>query len=179
MADDGASTLPELTDAALAVVRANTGGERTVLEAFLDFYRDVVVRKVRGLADEDARRRLVPSLTTLAGILRHLTVVERNWFVGLLGQRPEAIAGPADEGPSWTVDPGETVEALIARYERACATSREMAAGFELDHVVPHPDLGQVSLRWIYVHMIEETARHAGHADILRELTDGAVGELG
>lgn len=168
-----------LTDAALAVARAAAGGERVVLETFLDFYRDVVVRKIRGLTDEDARRRLVPSLTTLAGILTHLTVVERNWFLGVLGQRPETIVGSITDDPSWTAEPNDSVEDIVARYEQACAESRRAAAEFGLDHVVPHPELGQVSLRWIYVHMIEETARHAGHADILRELTDGAVGVLG
>ena len=65
---------------------------------------------------------------------------------------------------------------LRAGYERACAASRQVAAGFLLDDSVPHPRIGQVSLRWIYVHMIEESARHVGHADILREQTDGATG---
>jgi hypothetical protein len=65
---------------------------------------------------------------------------------------------------------------LLAGYEQACADSRRAAAGLSLDRCVPHPRMGQVSLRWIYVHMIEESARHAGHADILREQTDGATG---
>jgi Protein of unknown function (DUF664) len=71
---------------------------------------------------------------------------------------------------------------VLATYDAACARSREIAAKFELDYVVPQEELGQVSLRWIYAHMIEETARHAGHAghaDILRELTDGATGVIG
>lgn len=178
--DDGRSSGPAPTiDPTLAPVLARTGSERAVLEAFLDFHRGVVLRKVRDVPVEDARRRLVPSLTTLAGLLTHLSLVERNWFVGLLGQRAEAIASPGDAAPSFVVDPGETMAELVARYERACDESRRMAAGYDLDHVVPHPELGEVSLRWIYVHMIEETARHAGHADILRELTDGAVGALG
>jgi hypothetical protein len=65
---------------------------------------------------------------------------------------------------------------LVTRYEAACAESRRVAAGLALDDTVPHPRLGRVSLRWVYVHMIEETARHTGHADILREQTDGATG---
>jgi hypothetical protein len=68
------------------------------------------------------------------------------------------------------------LEQLVAAYERACAESRAAAAGHGFDDTVPHPRMSQVSLRWIYVHMIEETARHAGHADILRELTDGSTG---
>jgi Protein of unknown function (DUF664) len=81
-------------------------------------------------------------------------------------------------GPIWTCSAAhdDTAENLVAGYERACAASREVASGFALDDRVPHSRLGQVSLRWIYVHMIEESARHVGHADILREQTDGATG---
>ncbi|MEU8636484.1 DinB family protein [Amycolatopsis sp. NPDC048633] len=148
------------------------GGEREVLETFLDLYRGIVVRKVSGLPAEAARRRLVPSPTTLAGLVRHLASVEREWFTGVLDGRP--VAGAADDG--WTVDDGTDVEVLVADYERACAESRRVAARFALDDTVPSPRLGRVSLRWIYVHLIEETARHAGHADILREQVDGATG---
>jgi hypothetical protein len=80
----------------------------------------------------------------------------------------------ADDG--WGVDSAETVDDLIADYERACAHSRLVAARFALEDTAPMPRVGRVSLRWIYIHMIEETARHAGHADILREQTDGATG---
>jgi hypothetical protein len=69
-----------------------------------------------------------------------------------------------------------TVAQLLADYAAECARSRDVCARFALDDEVPHPRLGRVSLRWIYVHMIEETARHAGHADILRELADGSTG---
>ncbi|HEV7900013.1 MAG TPA: DinB family protein [Planosporangium sp.] len=154
-----------------------TGTERDVLEAFLDFHRGVVRSKVSGVSDEDARRRLVPSETTLAGLIKHLTVVERTWFPGLLtGPAPE----PDGDG-GFQVGPHETIESLIVEYDRACEVSRQVVADFGLDHVVahPHPQLGQVSLRWVIVHVIEETARHAGHADILREQTDGATGVAG
>jgi hypothetical protein len=77
------------------------------------------------------------------------------------------------------VPEGGTVEELVAAYRAECARSRETAARYPLDHTGSHPQLGPVSLRWIYVHMIEETARHVGHADILREQTDGATGALG
>jgi hypothetical protein len=79
-------------------------------------------------------------------------------------------------GHGWTLSSSDTAETLLAGYEQACADSRRAAAGLSLDHCVQHPRLGQVSLRWIYVHMIEESARHVGHADILREQTDGATG---
>jgi Protein of unknown function (DUF664) len=154
----------------------STSGERDVLEAFLDLYRGVIVRKLGGLSVEQASQRLVRSQTTLAGLIKHLASVEREWFqLVLAGRRVEEIGGmPPDDG--WTVGPAETVAALVADYELACAQSRQVAAGLSPDDSVPHARLGRVSLRWIYVHMIEETARHAGHADILREQSDGATG---
>ncbi|MFJ6196180.1 DinB family protein [Micromonospora sp. NPDC092111] len=167
-------------DMTLGPVLARIGDERAVLDAFLDFHRAVVLRKARGLTDADANRRLVPSATTLAGILQHLTLVERNWFPTLLDPTPGEVFPTTEEDAavSFAVPAGATVDALADAYERACARSRELAARFPLDHVVPQPQLGEVSVRWILVHMIEETARHAGHADILRELTDGATGTV-
>jgi hypothetical protein len=153
-----------------------TGDEREVLEAFLDLYRDIVVGKATGVSTHAAQRRLVPSSTTLAGLVKHLASVEREWFRGVLDRRPAAEVGVhvADDG--WGVGPNETIEELVADYQRACAESRLVAARFSLEDSVPMARLGRVSLRWIYVHLIEETARHAGHADILREQTDGATG---
>jgi hypothetical protein len=149
-----------------------------MLEAFLDYYRSVPVAKLSGLSEEDARRRLVPSLTTLIGLVKHLAAVERGWFQHRLGGRPreEIAENSRGDDASWHVAADETVADVVAEYAAACATSREIAAGFALDDSVPHDRLGRVSLRWIYVHMIEELARHAGHADILREQIDGAVG---
>lgn len=167
-------------DLTLAPVLARTGDERAVLEAFLDFHRAVVLGKVRGLADDQASRRLVPSLTTLAGLLKHLAMVERNWFGCLFDPEPgeSYLTSEEEAAASFTLDPGDTLDTLVAAYGAACARSRRIAARFDLDHVVPHPQLGEVSLRWVLVHLIEETARHAGHADILRELTDGATGAV-
>lgn len=155
--------------------KVGSAGEREVLETFLDLYRGIVVRKVSGLPTEAARRRLVPSATTLAGLVRHLTSVEREWFSGVLGQRPAAEAGVLADG-GWDVDAVADIGNVVAEYELACAESRRVAAGLALDDTVPMPRLGRVSLRWVYVHLIEETARHAGHADILREQLDGATG---
>jgi uncharacterized damage-inducible protein DinB len=156
----------------------NTGSERPVLEAFLDFYRHVLVSKVDGLSEDQARERRVPSKTTLAGLIKHMTGVERGWFQEVLAGRAPADIGPNVGGgdESWDLAEHETVSSLVKDYERACAQSRQTAARFALDDAVPEPNLDQVSLRWIYVHMIEETARHAGHADILREQTDGTAG---
>jgi uncharacterized damage-inducible protein DinB len=158
-----------------------TGSERQVLEAFLDFHRQVLVSKVDGISENDARRRRVPSKTTLAGLIKHMIGVERGWFQEVLAGRRPADIGPNVGGgeESWDLADNETVSSLIREYEQTCEQSRQTAARFALDDAVPEPDMGQVSLRWIYVHMIEETARHAGHADILRELTDGAAGDDG
>jgi uncharacterized damage-inducible protein DinB len=154
----------------------STSGESQVLEAFLDLYRDILKRKLTGLSDQQIRQRHVPSETTLGGLVKHLAAVEREWFQVVLAGRPaEELEAPAqDDG--WTLSGDDTAESLLARYERACAASRRAASGFSLDDCVPHSRMGQVSLRWIYVHMIEESARHTGHADILREQTDGATG---
>ena len=84
---------------------------------------------------------------------------------------------PGATRPSWDEGADETIAGVIAEYESACATSRQIAAGFTLDQTVPRDKLGQVSLRWIYVHVIREHARRIGHADILREQIDGATGD--
>jgi uncharacterized damage-inducible protein DinB len=150
------------------------GSEREILETFLDLYRGIMLRKVADVPDDLARRRLVPSLTTLAGLLKHLAWVERDWFAHTLARHtPVPDAPPAD---GFEVGPEDTIHGLVDDYVRACAESRDVAAGFALDDTAPHDRLGRVSLRWIYVHMIEETARHTGHADILREQTDGTTG---
>jgi hypothetical protein len=157
-----------------------TAGEREMLDAFLDDYREAMTRKLRGVSEEDARRRLVGSETTLGGLVKHLRWVEQSWFQRVLARTPDDQLLP----PPWTdddpdadfrLDVDETVEGIIAEYERECERSRETAGAYELSATSPHPRFGEVSLRWIYLHMIEETARHVGHADILREQLDGSV----
>jgi hypothetical protein len=147
----------------------STAPERPMLETWLDTFRDTVVAKIDGLSEADIRRRLVPSLTTVGGVVKHLRWVETGWFHQLLGARTgdNRRAHPRDW--EFTPQPDDTVSSLIADYRTACANSRTAAADFALDDVVPHHAMGSVSVRWIYVHLIEETARHAGHLDILRE----------
>ena len=171
-----ATAQPDPPLAADELVAAGT--EREVLEAFLAFQRDVLVRKVSGVPELAARDRHVPSKTTLAGLVKHMTGVERGWFQLVLAGRAAAETGPNAGGgaDSWELADGETVASLVEHYRRACEVSRQAAARFALDDTVPHRRLGEVSLRWIYVHMIEEYARHNGHADLIRELVDGAVG---
>jgi len=127
---------------------AAVADERSTLEAFLDYYRSAVAAKVRGISEDDARRRLVPSRTTMAGLIKHLTRVEMSWFQHRLGQVPAedlplVAAVMEDEESDFFVGPDESVERLLARYAEQCARSRATAAKFDLDEVVPHPVLGE------------------------------------
>lgn len=155
----------------------HSGPEREVLQGFLDYQRGTMVRKILGLDRTQALRRLVPSDATLLGMLKHLAYVERYWFRGVLAG--EDIAFPwSDDDPDadWRIEPGETVESIIGLYREECAAADRTAAHYALQDVSSGRGR-DVSLRWILTHMIEETARHCGQADILRELTDGATGE--
>ena len=171
-----ADTTPPADEEDLVAV----AGERETLEGFLEYHRRALAGKLRGLSEEDARRRLVPSLTTMIGLISHAAAVERNWFQHYLGGTPrDQITGDArGDEPSWDVPAGQTISGVIAEFDGACAASRQIAAGFAIDQTVPHDQLGEVTLRWIYVHIIREHARHLGHADILREQIDGATGDL-
>lgn len=167
---------PSLADEEDLVVVAS---ERETLEWFLDYHRRALSGKLRGLSEQDARRRLVPSLTTLLGLVSHATAVERNWFQHHLGATPrEEITGNASgDAESWDVPADKTIIEVIAEFESACEASRQIAAAFSLDQTVPHDQLGRVSVRWIYVNILGEYARHAGHADIIREQIDGVTGD--
>lgn len=146
-----------------------TADERPMLEKWLDVQRDAIVKKIDGLSEVDIRRRLVPSLTTVGGVVRHLRWVETGWFDQLLGARSGTNRRAHDTDWEFTVQPDDTGATLIADYRDACARSRSVAAELSLDDAVPHRGMGMVSVRWVFIHLIEETARHAGHLDILRE----------
>lgn len=150
-----------------------------MLTSFLDWFRIVMIRKIEGLDPAGLRQSPVASGTSLGGLVKHLAYVERHWFGSSYGGL--TLDYPwTDEDPDadFRLDEGETVESLTTFYQDECNRSREIvAANPDLDHVVPASRGRMVSLRWILVHMIEETARHAGHADILREMIDGAVGD--
>lgn len=153
-----------------------TGDEKAMLSAFLDRYRETMIWKLQGLSKEQASRRLVPSDTTLLGVVKHLAYVERYWFHDFKG---DPISFPWNEGEperEFVIEREDTVESITALYEGEIARSREIVEQSSLDDL-SKPAKEPLSLRWIMIHMIEETARHAGHADILRELTDGAIGQ--
>lgn len=149
--------------------------ERAILTSFLDWDRAVVENKARALDLAGATAVSAPSGLTLVGIVAHLTVVEARWFRHhLLGDHDV----PAPEG-SFAVDPAHTVEDVVAAYHDECERSRAITAELSLDTVsaIPRRFMGQVTLRYVLAHMIDETARHLGHMDILRELTDGRTGD--
>jgi hypothetical protein len=143
---------------------------REQLETFLDQHREGLLASLDGLSDEEVRRSLVPSKTTLLGLVKHATFVERVWFDEALTGRSRAEIGiPASPDESFDLDPEDTVETIRAAYAEACAASRAAAAPLGVDDVVTGNRRGPLPLRWIYLHMIREIAQHCGHADILRE----------
>ncbi|MHC1559124.1 DinB family protein [Actinomycetospora sp. C-140] len=155
--------------------------ERATLEEWLDFQRATLALKCAGLDDAQAATASAPpSIFTLTGLVQHLAEVERNWFRRVLASEsaPPIHDPDADpEGPDggFDVAAGATLEAALATWSTEVATSRERCAGRRLTDTGRF--MGQdVSLRWIYVHMIEEYARHNGHADLLRERIDGVTG---
>ncbi|GGF39755.1 hypothetical protein GCM10011519_11750 [Marmoricola endophyticus] len=155
---------------ALDPMQNRSASERTQLLAFLDAQRAEVEEALTGLADAQARERLVPSLTSPLAILKHLVFVEQNWFHHVLAGRSRTDVGIADDSQdSWVLTDDDTVEGLLADYRRVCLEAREIVASYDLDEVRTHRFMGEVSLRFVLLHMIRETARHAGHADILRE----------
>ena len=156
------------------------GDEKAMLSAFLDRYRETILWKLEGVTTEQASARLVPSASTLLGIVKHLAYVERGWFPIYFAGGPVNYPWAEDEPDpdiDFRVSVTDTIESVSRLYREEIVRSREIVAGASLDDLSKEQNRGPRTLRWIMVHMIEETARHAGHADILRELTDGAVGQ--
>jgi uncharacterized damage-inducible protein DinB len=165
---------PERTDPPL------TGPERPGLEAWLDYHRATLVMKCAGLDGEQlARRACPPSTLSLLGLVRHMVEVENSWFATFDGSpwQPAYSSQTNRDGEFDDVDP-QRADDDLTRYLAACEASRRMAAAHDLDDVTREPDVPNApSLRWIMVHMIEEYARHNGHADLLRQAVDGTTGE--
>jgi uncharacterized damage-inducible protein DinB len=158
--------------------------EKTSLEQFLDFQRATVLIKAEGLSKEQLNRQLPPSELTLAKLLKHLALVEDSWFTERFAGRPEVepwASAPFDDDPDWEFHTAHEDEpdSLRTLYEAAAARSRDITASAALTDLSAErfADGSRYSLRWLLLHMIEETARHAGHADLLREAVDGVTGE--
>lgn len=153
------------------------GEEKELLMLFLQNQRDIILWKVDGLSCEQLQHLHPPSSLTLIGLVKHLTRVERSWLqADLLGSdvlRRNPVAN------QWALEPGETCDEIIADYRAACAENDGIVAELSLDTVLvdPHPLQAGVTLRWALLHMIEETARHLGHADLIRESIDGMTGQ--
>ncbi|WP_133742678.1 DinB family protein [Actinorugispora endophytica] len=155
--------------------------ERTMLSAWLDWHRATVRRKCAGLAPGPARSAPLPAspLTSIGGVVSHLRWVEHFWFeVTLLGGRDEGPYSPEDPDADWRLGGGRDLDLLLDEYDAQCERSREIAARLEMGSSARRSRRGgpPVTLRWVLAHLLEETARHNGHLDVLRELADGTVG---
>lgn len=143
---------------------------RTQLDAFLDEHRALLAASLDGLTEEQARRRLVPSLTTVLGLVKHATFVEQVWFDEAVTGRPRAEIGiPETVDESFTLTPDDTIARVRQRYDEACDASRAAIARIGLDDHLPGNRRGPLPLRWVLLHVIRELAQHRGHAEILRE----------
>lgn len=145
-----------------------------MLIGYLDFYRETMVQKVEGLTEDQSRWRPAPTANSLLNLIWHLAGVERWWFQG-------AIAGieiSRDREKEFEeLPPDVTIDAAVAAYRREWERGSEIVRSLEsLDDRCRNELVGDRTVRWVLLHMLEETARHAGHADITRELLDGSVG---
>ncbi|RKT52741.1 DinB family protein [Saccharothrix australiensis] len=144
--------------------------ERAQLDAFVEDGRSAIEATLDGLTEEQARRRLVPSATTLLGLLKHVTWMQRVWFEECVGGTPRqelGLVGTPDE--SFRLAADDTVASVTAAHREACATARKLVADLPLDAVATGHRTGPRTLRWVYLQVLRELTQHCGHADILRE----------
>ncbi|MFE9399907.1 DinB family protein [Streptomyces flavidovirens] len=156
--------------------------ERTALLGWLDLQRRILRWKCEGLSEQDAHRVVLPTspLMTMAGLISHMRWVEHTWLeVLFLGgdKAKNPSFDEEDEDADWRVE-GRTLAELLAEYEAQCAQSNEIVAAASLDDIGRNTEFqsGGANLRWMLIHLVEETGRHAGHADVIRELLDGTKG---
>lgn len=168
--------VPVVAGAADRAIPAHQLGERDMLIAWLRFARATVVAKASGLTDAQLRQRFVTSPTTLGGILTHLVTVEQHWFQNVLGGHgvPMPFDATNPDG-DWLVAEQAGRDDLLRAYAEACAASDRVIETLPLDSTGAQTD-DDYTLRWALVHVTMDTSRHAGHADVLRELLDGARG---
>jgi uncharacterized protein DUF664 len=144
--------------------------ERTQLDAFVEDYRRAIEATLDGMSEEQARRRLVPSATTLLGLLKHVTWMQRIWFeVCIGGKSQEGLGLVRNPDESFRIGADDTIASVTADHRKACATARSAVAGLPLDTVVTGHRTGPRTLHWVYLQVLRELAHHCGHADILRE----------
>lgn len=155
-----------------------TGGEKESLQASLNRHRDAVVWKLQGLDDAELRRAMLPSGNTLLGLVKHLATWEYIWICRTFGHPTEQL--PIEEGDDdadGRIDPGDSTAGILAFYSRSRAAADQVIGEVDLDEAGTTMFGDTVSLRWAVIHILEDTARHAGHIDIMRELIDGMVGD--
>jgi len=145
--------------------------ELAQLLAALDGARSGILKKIAGLSDDDARRSTVPSGTNLAGLVQHLTFVESKWFEGIV-----AGGTPKRGRRSMVVDSSVSLRDLRSDYRAACDASNEIITALATADAPINSNGKRRDLRWVMLAVIDETARHAGHADIIREQIDGQTG---
>ena len=152
-----------------------------MLQGWLDWHRDTLLHKCAGLtADQVKRASVEPSSLSLLGLVRHMTDVERAWFRRrVAGEEIEnRYSGPDNEDGDFDDVAGADAEADFAAYRAEVAACDAAVAGASLDDTFVHPRSGnEISVRWVYFHMVEEYARHNGHADLIRERIDGVTGD--
>jgi hypothetical protein len=162
-------------------INSSPASEREALAAFLDKQRDILVRKIEGVTDEDAREMPTASSLSLLGILKHCALWERRWFQIIVAGRTFPGEWRAVKS-NWTIEdfavgPHDTVLYWLAYYRDQVAESRRIVADRDLNTPCAYAEDSDTNLRWVLMHHIEEVARHAGHADIIRETIDGSTGE--
>ncbi|TWD26914.1 putative damage-inducible protein DinB [Streptomyces sp. T12] len=178
MGDDVSSSVPITLPDGRPVPRFR-GDERAMPESWLEYHRATLALKCAGL--DDAQVRLAsaePSALTLLGLVQHLAEVERNWFQRIVAGRD--VPPVFDDVTGFALDPARGIDEALAAWHREIARGRELTEGLPLDGtglITDGPMAGvEVSLRWVLIHLIEEYARHNGHADLLRERIDGVTG---
>ena len=153
------------------------GGETSQTVAFLTYLRGAIVGKLEGLDEADLRRGVLPSGWSLLGLVRHLAYVERFWRSRIVDGEPVELPWTEDDPDAdWRVDEGTSPEEILDLYRREATATNHRFLGAALDAPVADPE-APFDLRWVLLHLVEETARHAGHADAARELLDGVTRE--
>ena len=148
------------------------------LQVALERHRDAVLWKLEGLGDDDLRRQMTPSGTSLLGLVKHLAAVEYGWFCDTFGREAEPLPFDEDDPDAdLRIRPDETTDDVLAFYGRARAAADRAIDELEVEDTGTAWFGETVTMRWVLIHMVEETARHAGHADIIRELIDGMAGD--
>jgi Protein of unknown function (DUF664) len=143
---------------------------RTQFEVFIDEHRSELNRCLGGLTEEQARRSLVPSRTTLLGLVKHATFVEKVWFDEAVSCRSRTEIGiPATPDESFILQDDDTIATIQQAHREACESSRRATASLRLEDMVLGNRRGPLPLHWVYLHVLRELAQHCGHADILRE----------